>query len=86
MDTGGIDGAPLDCGISVVEQAAYEELEERLLLHSLFKRLSPTQAQVVRLRLQGYGIQEIARRQAVGEKKVRSLLRQIRKVFWEVCR
>ena len=86
MDTGGIDGAPLNCGISTVERAAYEELEEHLLLHSLFQRLSPAQAQVVRLRLQGYGIQEIARRQAVGEKKVRNLLRQIRKVFWEVCR
>ena len=31
-------------------------------------------------------LKEIARRQAVGEKKIRSLLRQIRKIFWEVCR
>lgn len=86
MDTGGIDAAPLHCGISAAERAAYEELEEALLLHALIQRLSPGQAEVVRLRLQGYGIQEIARRQAVGEKKIRSLLRQIRKIFWEVCR
>lgn len=86
LDTGGVDGAPLDCGISAAERAAYEELEENLLLHALAKRLSPGQIEVVRLRLQGYGIREIAQRQAVGEKKIRSLLQQVREIFWEVCR
>ena len=69
-----------------LEELLLSKLEEALLLHALIQRLSPGQAEVVRLRLQGYGIQEIARRQAVGEKKIRSLLRQIRKIFWEVCR
>lgn len=85
MDTGGIDGSPLHCGISAAERTAYEELEETLLLHALVQRLSPGQAEVVRLRLQGYGIQEIARRQAVSEKQIRSLLRQTREIFREVC-
>jgi RNA polymerase sigma factor (sigma-70 family) len=85
VDTGGIDGSPLHCGISAAERTAYEELEETLLLHALVQRLSPGQAEVVRLRLQGYGIQEIARRQAVSEKQIRSLLRQTREIFREVC-
>lgn len=86
LDTGGIDGRPLATGLPAAERAAYVELEENLLLHALIKKLPPGHSEVVRLRLLGYGIHEIAQRQAVSDKKMRELLRQIREVFLEVCR
>ena len=86
LDTGGIDGRPLATGLSAAERAAYTELEEDLLLHALIKKLPPGHSEVVRLRLLGYGIHEIAQRQAVSDKTMRKLLRQIREVFVEVCR
>jgi RNA polymerase sigma factor (sigma-70 family) len=86
LDTGGIDGRPLATGLSAAERAAYTELEENLLLHALIKKLPPWHSEVVRLRLLGYGIHEIAQRQAVSDKTMRKLLRQIREVFVEVCR
>lgn len=86
LDTGGIDGRPLATGLPAAERAAYVELEENLLLHALIKKLPPGHSEVVRLRLLGYGMHEIAQRQAVSDKKMRELLRQIREVFLEVCR
>lgn len=86
LDTGGIDGRPLATGLSAAERAAYTELEEDMLLHALIKKLPPGHSEVVRLRLLGYGIHEIAQRQAVSDKTMRKLLRQIREVFVEVCR
>ena len=61
LDTGGHGGQSLVCPASAIERAAYRELEETLLLHALVKELSPRQQAVVRLRLQGYGIHEVAR-------------------------
>lgn len=84
LDTGGTTGGPIGCPASAMEQTAYVELEENLLLHALVKELSPRQWEVVQLRLQGYGIHEVAQRQAVSDKTVRRLLRQIRERFWEV--
>lgn len=86
LDTGGIDGRPLATGLSAAERAAYTELEEELLLHALITKLPPGHSEVVRLRLLGYRIHEIAQRQAVSDKTIRKLLRQIREVFVEVCR
>lgn len=86
LDTGGTDGRPLAAGLSAAERAAYTELEEELLLHALITKLPPGHSEVVRLRLLGYGIHEIAQRQAVSDKTMRKLLRQIREVFVEVCR
>lgn len=86
LDTGGIDGRPLSTGLSAAERAAYTELEENLLLHALITKLPLGHSEVVRLRLLGYGIHEIAQRQAVSDKTMRKLLRQIREVFVEVCR
>lgn len=86
LDTGGIDGRPLATGLSAAERAAYTELEENLLLHALITKLPPGHSEVVRLRLLGYGIHEVAQRQAVSDKTMRKLLRQIREVFLEVCR
>mgnify|MGYP003278939660 FL=1 len=86
LDTGGIDGRPFATGLSAAERAAYTELEEDLLLHALITKLPPGHSEVVRLRLLGYGIHEIAQRQAVSDKTMRKLLRQIREVFLEVCR
>jgi len=40
MDTGDIDGAPLNCGISAVERVAYEELEERLRVAKVSEKLT----------------------------------------------
>lgn len=85
LDTGGHDGQPLVCPVSAIERAAYRQLEETLLLHALVKELSPRQQEVVQLRLQGYGIHEVAQLQSVSDKTVRNLLRQIREKFWEVC-
>lgn len=85
LDTGGIGGHPLDPGLSTAERAAYMEMEENLLLHALVKKLPPGHSEVVRLRLLGYGIHEIAQRQAVSDKTIRKLLRQIREIFMEVC-
>lgn len=86
LDTGGHNGQPLGYPAPAAEQAAYTELEEKLLLHTLVKELSPRQCEVVQLRLQGYGIHEVAQLQAVSDRTVRRLLRQIRERFWEVCR
>lgn len=86
LDTDGYTGRSPGFAASATEQAAYAELEERLLLHALVKELSPRQNEVVRLRLLGYGIHEVAQLQAVSDKKIRKLLRQIREKFLEVCR
>lgn len=85
LDTGGCTGRLPGFAVSAAEQAAYVELEENLMLHTLVKELSPRQYEVVRLRLLGYGIHEVAQLQAVSDKKIRKLLRQVREKFLEVC-
>lgn len=75
LDTGGPDGMPYP------QQAiARRRFEEQLFLHAL-AGLPAHQYELVRMRLDGCTVREIARRKKTTEKKVRSLLRQTRQTL-----
>ena len=85
LETGGLGGAPIDGVSPSAEAVLLQSLEERLLLHALYARLSSRQWEIVRLRLGGYRIHEIALRKKVSDRQVRKLLRQCRTVFGDIC-
>lgn len=61
------------------------QLETKLLLHDLAKRISRQQMDMVHLKSSGYGIREIARSQKVTMKQVKEVLEQVRQVLTELC-
>lgn len=61
-----------------------EELEARLVLHDLASSSSPEQYQLAALRLQGYSIAETARLQGMTPKRVRKLLRELYRVYFQL--
>lgn len=60
------------------------ELEVRLFLHDLASSVSPEQYQMAVLRLQGYSIAETAMRQGMTPKRVRKLLRELYRVYFQL--
>ena len=80
METGGPNGLPLDLSACGHES---RQLEELLALYSMTQRLSARQYQMVRLRLAGYSIREIAAMEQISEKKVRNLLCKVRRILRE---
>ena len=60
------------------------QLETKLLLHDLAKRISRQQMDMVHLKSSGYGIREIARSQKVTMKQVKEVLEQVRQVLTEL--
>ena len=80
METGGPNGLPLDLSACGHEG---RQLEELLVLYSMTQRLSVRQYQMVRLRLAGYSIREIAAMEQISEKKVRNLLCKVRRILRE---
>lgn len=61
------------------------QLETKLLLHDLAKRISRQQMDMVHLKSSGYGIREIAHSQKVTMKQVKEVLEQVRQVLTELC-
>lgn len=59
----------------------FEELEARLLLHDLAAVSSHEQYVLAEMRLQGYSIAEAAKAQGLSEKRVRSLLKEMFRVY-----
>ena len=60
------------------------ELEARLVLYDLASNSSPEQYQLAALRLQGYSIAETARLQSMTPKRVRRLLRELYRVYFQL--
>lgn len=61
-----------------------EELEARLFLHDLASVSDPKQYQLALLRLQGYSIAETARRHGMTPKRVRKMLRELYRVYFQL--
>jgi DNA-directed RNA polymerase specialized sigma24 family protein len=61
-----------------------EELEARLFLHDLASVASRPQYELAALRLQGYSIAETARQSGMTPKRVRSLLRELYRVYFQL--
>lgn len=62
----------------------FEELEYNLLLHDLAAVSSEQQYRLAKLRLQGYSIAETARAQGMTPKRVRRLLRELYRVYFQL--
>ena len=54
-----------------------EEMEARLILHDLASVAHRAQYELAILRLQGYSIADVAKKQGISPKKVRSLLKNL---------
>lgn len=63
---------------------SYAELEQRLLLHDLAVVSSEQQYRLASLRLQGYSIAETARDQGMSPWRVRRLLRELYRVYFNL--
>ena len=57
------------------------ELEARLVFHDLVSTASRAQYEMMTLRSQGYSIAEIARSLGIAPRRVRSLLRELYRVY-----
>ena len=62
-----------------------DRLEVKLLLHDLARRVSRQQLDLVRLKSDGYGVREIARRQKTSIKHVQELLEEVRGILMDLC-
>ena len=82
LETGGPDGGPLPAPMDL---RADQQLEEVLLLHALAERLPRQQYELARLRLSGYSVREIAAAKNISEKKVRTQLYKVRRLFDQLC-
>lgn len=56
-----------------------------LLLHDLAKRASKQQMDIVRMRSDGYTLQDIACRQNTSTKRIRRLLKEVQDILMELC-
>ena len=61
-----------------------EELEARLLLHDLASSANSLQYELAALRVQGYSIAETARQCGMSPKRVRKLLRELFRVYFQL--
>ena len=61
-----------------------EELEARLFLHDLASVASRPQYELAVLRLQGYSIAETARQRGMTPKRVRRLLKELYRVYFQL--
>jgi len=61
-----------------------EELEARLLLHDLASIANRSQYELAALRLQGYSIAEAARKRGMTPKRVRRLLKELYRVYFQL--
>lgn len=61
------------------------QLETELLLHELASRVSRKQMTVIRMKVEGYGVKEIAREQKTTIKDVRDLLESVYEAVLAVC-
>lgn len=61
-----------------------EELEARLFLHDLASVASRPQYELAALRLQGYSIAETARQSGMTPKRVRRLLKELYRVYFQL--
>lgn len=61
------------------------QLEERLLLHDLAKRVSRQQMNIVHLKSCGYDDRDIARSQNTTMKHIQELLEEVRATLLEIC-
>lgn len=82
LDTGGADGMPLH---AISDKRMEQQLEEVLILHALSAKLPAQQYDLMRLRLAGYSVREIAAEKKLSEKKVRTLLRKTRESYTRLC-
>lgn len=79
------DGPSLE-SILPARDELMQQVEEELLLHELARRVSKQQMDMVRLKTSGYGIQDIARKQKISMKVVKTLLEEVRGILMELCR
>lgn len=61
------------------------QLETNLLLHDLAKRVSKQQMDIVRMKSNGYNLQDIANQHNTSIKRIRRLLEEVRTVLMELC-
>jgi len=61
-----------------------EELEARLLLHDLASVANRPQYELAALRLQGYSIAEAAQQRGITPKRVRKLLKELYRVYFQL--
>ncbi len=61
-----------------------DELEARLLLHDLASVASRPQYELATLRLKGYSIAETARQRGITPKRVRKLLKELYRVYFQL--
>lgn len=61
-----------------------EELEARLFLHDLASIASRPQYEMAALRLQGYSIKETARQRGMTPKRVRRLLKELFRAYFQL--
>lgn len=61
------------------------DFETELMLHELASRVSRQQMRVIRMKADGYGIKEIARRQKTTIKTIQGLLEDARSAVLAVC-
>lgn len=61
-----------------------EQLEDRLFLHDLSSAASRPQYELAALRLQGYSIAETAKQRGMTPKRVRRLLKELHRVYFQL--
>lgn len=62
-----------------------DELEMDLLMHEIASRVSKPQMDVIRMKADGYGVRDIARRQRMTMKGVADVLAGVRDIVLSVC-
>lgn len=62
-----------------------QQLETKLLLHELARKVSQQQMDLVRLKTYGYNLREISRRQKTPLNRVKELLEEVHTVLLELC-
>lgn len=70
---------------AISDKRMEQQLEEVLILHALSSKLPAQQYDLMRLRLAGYSVREIAAEKKLSEKKVRTLLRKTRESYARLC-
>ena len=69
---------------TVPKRDPMEDLEARLFLHDLASVASRPQYELAALRLQGYSIAETARRRGMTPKRVRGLLKELYRAYFQL--
>ena len=69
---------------TVTEKDPMEELEARLFLHDLASVANRSQYELAALRLQGYSIAETARQRGMTPNRVRRLLKELYRAYFQL--